>query len=242
MKGKTILVIEKNSSYREEINYALKGAGFDVWETGSSEALFGPLSHLSPDGIVLDGNMTDKTGNFISSKIRKLMHDVPLIVMTENPEELEVVLHLERGADDCMLKPGRPRELVSRMRTLLRRVTNDCAAGEIRISSGLVTNGDIKVNLLNHKVYAEEKELAMSSRERALLTFLVLNQNRLFSRKKLLDAVMEKKEGRSSRMVDALISRIRDKIEPNSRRPVYIKTVRKMGYMMESIPAAGKEG
>ncbi len=240
MRGKTILVIEKNCVYREEIKDALQGSGFDVWESGSGEALFGPLSHLSPDGIVLDGNMTDKMGKYISCKIREVLHDVPLIVTTENSDELEFVLHLERGADDCMLKPGRPRELVSRIRTILRRIPDDRAAGEIRLSSGLVTNGCITINLLNQKAYAEEKELAMSAREFALLTFLVLNQNRSFTRKNLLDAVIDEREERSLRMIDTLISRIREKIEPNPRRPVYIKTVRKMGYMMESLTAEEK--
>jgi two-component system, OmpR family, alkaline phosphatase synthesis response regulator PhoP len=241
MRGKTILVIEKNNFCRQEIKDALKAADFDVWETGNSEALFGPLSHLSPDGIVLDGNMTDKSGKLINSRIRELMPNVPLLVTTENPEELEVVLHLERGADDCMLKPGRPRELVSRIRTLLHRAPLDQPAGEICLPSGVITNGDIKVNLLNHKVYGEEKELAMSQKELALLTFLLLNQNRSFTRKKLLEVVIDKKEERSFRVIDALISRIREKIEINPRRPKYIKTVRKRGYMMESIPDAKKE-
>ncbi len=229
MGAKNILVVEDEPDIAELVSYNLAkhGYGVDKAETGT-EGL-AKIRKGRYDLIVLDLMLPEMDGMELCKTLkadRSLSH-IPIIMLTAKTEEMDKVLGLELGADDYMTKPFSPRELVARVRAVLRRA----AAG--RPESGTVRIGDIEIDLATYTVTRKGRPVPLSSTEFRLLAYLAERKGRVFSRDQLLDAAWKDETYVEPRTVDVHIRRLREKIEEDPSNPKYIKTRRGLGYYLE---------
>lgn len=237
LKEQTILIVEAETELQREIERAFRQGGFDVWKTSSGEEAFKIVEHLRPEGIVLASELADGSGLDLCRKIRQSKNWTPIVMMTEITNEVDCVLSLELGADDYVTKPLRLKELVARMKSILRRGSL-CCYTEKREEPGILKNGELKIDSEQFAVSLSGEWIDMTRKEFELLVFLANHLDQSFSREELMEAISEEEHGMDQRIIDVFVSRIRQKIEPNKQHPSYIKTVRGVGYMMRSRNAS----
>jgi phosphate regulon transcriptional regulator PhoB len=229
-----ILVVEDESDLRELIRYNLEQEGFAVEEAADGVQALERINRRSPDLVVLDLMLPGMSGLEICRKLRSAPQTaaLPILVATAKTTEVDRVLGLEMGADDYLVKPFSPRELVARVKALLRRA-HLLAEPE---SSGVYEKGRLKIDFDSYEVYVqgERKELAL--REFELLRFLVQHPMRVYSREQLLDMVWGRDTFVEPRTVDVHIRRLRKHIERDDANPELILTVRSVGYRFNPDP------
>ena len=231
MQRERILIVEDDRAVARGLEYALKAEGFEViWAKSGTEAL--ELTRREqPDLITLDLRLPDLNGYDVCKALRSQNHRQPILMLTAKDEELDKVLGLELGADDYMVKPYGLRELVSRIRAMLRRAYGDLAApseNEIKRFDGL------EIDLTRLEVRRNGDAIDLTPTEFRLLRYLSARQNVPVSRSSLVEAVWGYvSDVNSDRTVDVHIRHLRQKIELDPANPTRIVTVRGIGYKFQ---------
>ncbi|MCX7981407.1 MAG: response regulator [Syntrophales bacterium] len=227
MAGKKILIIEDEKDICDLMAFHLKKEGFSVEQLFDGETAWRRLQKNHPDLIVLDLMLPGMNGLELCRLIReqKQTTSIPIIMVTAKSEDVDKVIGLELGADDYITKPFNPRELVARVRAVLRRTRTDMGD-----TKKIFTDGDLTIDYEAYTVYRNNKPLSLSSTELKLLFFLTTHPNRVYSRDQLLDAIWGDETFVEPRTVDVHISRLRAAIEEDKDNPKRIQTVRGIGY------------
>ncbi len=223
-----ILIVDDEPKMRELVRLYLEREGFKVAEAGDGEQALNLLQQTSFDLVILDIMMPKVDGLTVCKKIRNDL-DIPVIMLTAKGEEIDRVLGFELGADDYVVKPFSPRELVARVKAMLRRIGSKTAPSQVAVLRfpGLVINQEAReIEVGGHKVNFTPKEFE-------LLTFLAKNQGRVFTREQLLEHVWGYDFYGDLRTVDTHIKKLREKISRYGEFASYIVTVWGIGYKFE---------
>lgn len=227
-----ILVVEDELAISTLLQYNLKQAGYEVIQAfDGQEGLNRAVAEL-PDLILLDLMLPKKDGMEVCKELRIQKIGTPIIMLTAKDDEFDKVLGLELGADDYMTKPFSPREVVARVKAVLRRSKVQEQTTEVQREKTYHI-GALSVYPDRFEATLDGKELEFTPKEFELLVYLLDNKNRVLTRDQLLSAVWHYDFAGDTRIVDVHISHLRDQIEENSRKPKFIKTIRGLGYKFE---------
>lgn len=229
---KTILVVEDEVSIATLLQYNLEQAGFKVLLAHDGKVGLDLAVEKAPDLMLLDVMLPTLDGMEVCKELRSLKKNIPIIMLTARDDEFDKVLGLELGADDYMTKPFSPREVIARVKAVLRRFVTPVIA-ETKSSEISFEYGTLKVYPDRFEAFLEEEALEFTPKEFELLVYLLENKNRVLTRDQLLSAVWNYDFAGDTRIVDVHISHLREKIEENSRKPLFIKTIRGLGYKFE---------
>ncbi len=228
----TILVVEDEASYVEALTIGLTREGFNVEvATDGAEALL-RFDDVTPDLVLLDVMLPKMSGIDVCRLIRK-RSQVPIIMVTAKGAEIDTVVGLEVGADDYVSKPYRMRELVARMRAVMRRNGTGTPAVEPEVSGGAISVGPLTLDPEEHRVLLDGSEVALPLKEFELLQLLLANAGRVLTRDVLIDRVWGSDYVGDTKTLDVHVKRLRAKIEPDPANPTRITTIRGLGYKFE---------
>ncbi len=233
--GKKILVVEDEPTLVETLEYNLARQGYDVRTATDGLTALEVARQEHPDLIVLDIMLPRLDGLEVCRILRQEMN-VPILMLTARADEVDRVVGLEMGADDYLTKPFSMRELLARVKALLRRVRLDREEVAAEVESPpaeQLTFGDLTIDLARREVLREGKSLYLKPQEYELLVFLARNQNIVLSRDLILERVWGWDFDGGSRTVDVHVRWLREKIEPDPAHPTRIVTVRGVGYRFE---------
>ncbi|CAM02618.1 response regulator transcription factor [Saccharopolyspora erythraea] len=223
-----VLVVDDDTSVRDVVRRYLQRAGYAVELAGDGETALRLHAERKPDLVVLDLMLPGVGGLEVCRRLRE-RGEVPVVMLTALGEESDRVVGLEQGADDYVVKPFSPRELVLRVASILRRArTSQPAEGEV------LTDGALRLDLDARRGTLDGGELALTGREFDLLVFLLRHPGRAFSRAELLEQVWGWSFGDHS-TVTVHMRRLREKVEPDPARPVRINTVWGVGYRYDPV-------
>ncbi len=220
---KTILIVDDEPKIVQLARDYLEHAGFTVLTASDGKSALVSVRTHKPDLIVLDLGLPQLDGLDVTRAIRK-DSNVPIIMLTARAEETDKLIGLELGADDYITKPFSPKELVARVRTVLRRTENTDTTAEV------IRAVDLTLDVPRMKLTRGDDTIELTPTEFQLLAALAQQPGRIFTRAQLLDAVRGVAFESYERAIDAHIKNIRHKIEPNSREPRYVLTVYGVGY------------
>ena len=221
---KTILVVEDEMKIARVVRDYLERAGFDVIVVGDGEAALASARANRPDLVVLDLGLPGMDGMDVARSLRR-NHETPIVMVTARGDETDRIVGLELGADDYVVKPFSPKELVARVRAVLRRSGVANAAGEAPIHVG-----DVRIDPSRLRVTAGHRTIELTPTEFQLLATLAREPGRVFTRGQLLDAIHGVAFASYERAIDAHVKNIRKKLEPEPGRPRYVLTVHGVGY------------
>ena len=223
LKEYQVAVIEDDESVRTSLVLNLQHEGFGVVTASDGEAGLELVEAENPDLIILDVMMPKKDGLQTCKELREAGNSTPLILLTARSAEVDKVLGLDLGADDYLAKPFGMRELIARVKALLRRTQTTEEIDKIHFN-------DVSIDFKAYKAERGHEPLELSAREYRLLRYLVAKRGSVVTRDELLDEVWGYNSYPSTRTVDNHIARLRQKIEPNSNDPQHILTVHGVGY------------
>lgn len=224
---KRVLIIEDDPNTANLVALYLEKDGFQIAKAHDGEAGVTLARRLSPHLVVLDLMLPKTDGWEVCRQLRKFS-DVPVIMLTARGEEIDRVAGLTLGADDYVVKPFSPRELVARVKAILRRTQATRGHGT---PPKMLIHGDIQLDLDKRRLRVRQEDVAVTPHEYALLKALMAKPGRTFTRDELLDRLYPAGDAVViDRVVDVHVGKLRQKIEPNPARPQYIITARGMGY------------
>ena len=216
---KKILLIEDNEAIIMGLKYSLEQENFQVISAKTAKESKEKLDNKNIDIVLLDVSLPDGNGFEICKEIKE-KNDIPIIFLTAQDEETSIVLGLDLGADDYIVKPFRTRELISRIKSVLRRYGK-------KEENNIIQYKDIKIDTISAKVYKNNKEIIFTSLEYRILLMLFTNQNKLITREQLLEKIWDIAGNFvNDNTLTVYIKRIRKKLEDDS----IIKTIRGLGY------------
>lgn len=233
---KKVLVVDDEKSILTLIEYNLKQSGFEVITAMDGEEAKNLALTENPDLIVLDLMLPKMDGLEVCKELRQQKNFTPILMLTAKDDEFDKVLGLELGADDYMTKPFSPREVVARVKAILRRTQIQMEASaeqNAKNDSDQIIINHLTIYPEQYEAYFEENLLELTPKEFELLLYLAKNKGRVLTRDQLLSAVWNYDFAGDTRIVDVHISHLREKIEKNTKKPVYIKTIRGLGYKLE---------
>ncbi len=222
-----VLVVDDEKPIVEILKYNLEKEGYQVITAFNGEEALSLVETENPDVVVLDIMLPLKDGFTVCREIRESM-DLPIIMLTAKEMEIDKVLGLELGADDYVTKPFSSREVIARIKAILRR--SKAGKGKEGYDKGSLTEGLLRVDLDEVQVYNQDMVVDLTQREFNLLVHLMLKPGYVFSREQLLDQVWGYDYIGDDRTVDVTIRRLREKLEINPAKPEYIHTKRGVGY------------
>jgi DNA-binding response OmpR family regulator len=228
----TILLVEDDPTLSETLRYNLEREGYGVVLAGDGVQALERARRDQPDLVVLD-IMLPRLDGFSVCRILRQESDVPIIMLTARQDEVDRIAGLELGADDYVSKPFSLGELLARIRAILRRTDRQPLG-----SREVLEAGELRVDTGSRRAWRSETEISLSQKEFDLLTCLIRNRGMALSRDVLLERVWGYDFLGDSRTVDVHIRWLREKVEPDPGRPVYIQTVRGVGYRFEAPPPA----
>lgn len=223
-KNEVVLIIEDEESIMDILTYALRKEGYVVHGAGTGEAGLRLFEGVCPDVVILDLMLPDTSGFELCKQFRRT-GNTPLMMLTARDDIVDKLLGLELGADDYMTKPFDIREVLARVKALLRRQNQSAFSSYIEI------NDLVRVEPRSFSVYKQEQPVALKPKEYDLLLLFAQNKNRVFSREEVLDTVWEFDYEGDVRTVDVHVQRIRKKLD-HPERPSIIETVFGVGYKM----------
>jgi two-component system, OmpR family, response regulator len=223
-----VLVVEDDDNLLETIKYNLRKEGYDVVIAGDGEQALEVARKEKPDLIILDIMLPKMNGFEVCRILRKEM-TVPILMLTAKADETDKIVGLEIGADDYMTKPFSMRELIARVRAILRRSKMTGAPAE----RAILKIGNLEVDIARHRASLSGVALELSPKEFDLLAFLAKNKGLVFSREQLLEKVWGYDFAGDNRTVDVHIRWLRQKIESDAAHPARLLTVRGTGYKLE---------
>ncbi|MBX8993709.1 MULTISPECIES: response regulator transcription factor [Staphylococcus] len=227
-----VLVVDDEQSIVTLLKYNLEQAGYMVDVAYDGNEALSKLETFNPDLIVLDVMLPEKDGIEVCKTIRTEKNLVPILMLTAKDDEFDRVLGLELGADDYMTKPFSPREVVARVKAILRRSEMVQTASQDDTDEDIII-GSIRIRPDFFEVYKDDELLELTPKEFELLLYLIERQGRVMSREHMLNSVWNYEFAGDSRIVDVHVSHLRDKLEENPKQPTLIKTVRGLGYKLE---------
>ena len=225
MTVQRILVVDDEASILKVVEYALTEEGYEVHTASDADSAESMFDEVSPALVILDVMLPGKSGIDIARDLRT-RSDVPIIMLSARAEEIDRILGLEIGADDYMTKPFSPRELVSRVRVILKRT------GAVRDGNTLISVGDLSIDTLSRQVRIGDKPVHLTRSEYDILLHLARHPGTAFSRDAILTSLWDVSPVGDERAIDVHIHNIREKLEPEPRSPSYILTVRGFGYRL----------
>jgi DNA-binding response OmpR family regulator len=229
--SRLILVIDDEPNIRELCRLYLEQDGFAVAEAGDGIQGLERARALKPALVVLDLMLPGKNGFDVCRELRSL--DIPVVMLTARGDEVDKILGLELGADDYLTKPFSPRELVARVKAVLRRADRGGASAPMPEPAERLVFPDFVIDLAGRSLIVRGKPVECPPKEFDLLATLAQNPHRAFTREQLLAKVWDYSFYGDYRTVDVHVQRIRKKIEPDPEKPRYIKTVWGVGYKFE---------
>jgi len=227
---KKILIIEDEPNIRELVTYNLKTNGYEPLEAEDGMTGMVIVYREKPDLILLDIMLPGKDGYDICRELRAEGNNTPIIMLTAKSEEVDKVLGLEFGADDYISKPFGIRELMARIKAVLRRYES---GSEDSSEEDTVTVDDLVIDFGRHEAWEGQRKLELTMKEFELLGFLARNRGRAFTRDELLDKVWGIDYAGETRTVDVHIRYLRKKLGEDSEEDKYIETIRGKGYKMK---------
>ena len=222
-----VLVVEDERNLCEPLGYLLKKEGYAVIEAEDGNAAIENFHTLGADLILLDLMLPGLSGNEVCRAIRA-ESQVPIIMVTAKDTEIDKVVGLEIGADDYVTKPYSTRELLARMKAVLRRGSEPVAH-----ESGVLKAGPVVMDIERHMVTVNGEKIQMPLKEFELLELLMENVNRVLTRGQIIDRVWGSNYFGDTKTLDVHVKRIRSKIEDDPSRPRHLLTVRGLGYKFE---------
>jgi two-component system alkaline phosphatase synthesis response regulator PhoP len=227
------LVVDDEESIRKLVGYTLQASGFSTeLIADGATALERMVSNPNTvDIVILDVMLPGMSGFDVCRELRQSNIEVPIILLTARDDEIDRVVGLELGADDYVAKPFSPRELVARVKAVLRRTQGQRAESVhgAATQSERLTAGDITMDLVGHEVTVRGEPVLLTPKEFDLLRYFMENPNRVLSREQLLNHVWGYTAVQDTRIVDVHVSHLRDKVD-TPKQPRYIRTVRGIGY------------
>ena len=219
-----ILLVEDDGQIASYLGELLRAEGFDTQIAGSKKEAGECLLVQAFDLVLLDVSLPDGNGFSICAEIKR-EYEIPVIFLTASGDEYSVVAGLDMGADDYIAKPFRPRELISRIRSVLRRCKKE---------QRILSCGDLRVNVSSATVTKGEKELFLSALEYRLLLLLLQNKGQILTRNQLLEEIWDASgEYVNDNTLSVYMKRLREKIEENQQSPSLLHTIRGIGYRMK---------
>ena len=232
-----VLVIDDEPSFTEALSLSLKREGFEVDTADDGVSALSAIAKKLPDLVLLDVMLPGMSGVDVCREIRKTS-TVPIIMVTARGEEIDAVVALEVGADDYVTKPYRLRELVARMRAVLRRSSNEFVSEPPASKYQKLVEGDVTLDLERHELRVREELVTLALKEFELLTFLIENAGRVVTRDSLMENVWGYDYFGDTKTIDVHVKRLRTKIESNPAEPTKITTIRGLGYRYEKTKSA----
>ena len=230
MQERTVLIVEDEENLSEAIRYNLQREGYIVQTASDGEQGLSLAREANPDLIILD-IMLPKLDGFEVCRILRRQSDVPILMLTARAEEIDRVVGLELGADDYVVKPFSMRELLARVRAMLRRPRETLESGQN--AHKFLRAGDLTIDLTSHQATLKDQPLLLKPREFDLLSLLMSNRGRVYNRSQILDHIWGQDYIGDVRTVDVHVRWLREKIEPDPGRPQYLLTVRGVGYRFQ---------
>ncbi|MET8685452.1 response regulator transcription factor [Streptomyces sp. NPDC004732] len=238
-----VLLIEDDPAVQKGVTLALRRRGHELEVAASGETGLLSLERIRPDLVLLDLMLPGMSGLEVCRRIRETMQ-LPIIILSARGDDIDLVVGLEAGADDYIVKPASGEVIEARMKAVLRRVVPQDPAADSGIGGiggqsrhgSLEHHGDLAVDRSALLVSKGSRELALAPSELKLLLFLSAAPGQVFSRQHLLEQVWEHSFYGDARLVDACVMRLRGKIEDDPRHPAYIQTVRGFGYRFGPVP------
>ncbi len=227
---KRILIVEDEPAIRDLVAFALRKAGYEPVHAADGREAAAAIAERVPDLILLDWMLPGASGLELARRWRRedLTRDVPIIMLTARGEENDRVSGLESGIDDYVVKPFSARELLARIKAVLRRSRDDA-------DDGSVTAGKLRIDGAAHRVFADEQPLHVGPTEYRLLHFFMTHADRVYSRAQLLDHIWGGNVYVEERTVDVHIRRLRKALEPSGLQEM-VQTVRGTGYRFSQSP------
>jgi len=224
-----VFVVEDDEDIARLISHNLRAAGFDVQSFANGGSVVSEAMREMPSLFLLDIMLPGADGFDLCRQIRQTatLSSTPIIFLTAKTAEADRVKGLELGGDDYVTKPFSPRELVARVRSVLRGVRQPPVAPEV------LRLGDLEIDASSMTVQVQGQAVLTTVREFRLLEYLATHHGRVFTRDQLLDAVWKETPFVTPRSIDVYIRRLREKIEVDPRHPQYLKTLRGIGYRFE---------
>ena len=218
----SVLVVDDDQDLAEMLGIVLNGVGMEVDLVSRGDEAIEVFKNSQPDLVLLDIMLPGTDGIEVCKAIRKQSSRVPIVMLTAKGDTHDIVKGLEAGADDYMVKPFKPSELIARIRTRLRRSSGDL--------NGNLLIGDLSIDIVEHSVLRNGKEIPLTRLEFDLLVAMAKELGRVFTREALLGEVWGYRHSTDTRLVNVHIQRLRAKIEHEPEAPQIILTVRGVGY------------
>lgn len=227
-----ILVVDDEESILTLLKFNLEKSGFQVITSFDGREALRIIELEKPDLVVLDLMLPGLDGMEVLKTLRQEKNNTPVLMLTAKNDELDKILGLELGADDYLTKPFSPREVIARVKAILRRSKHSHADHETE-NDEEIKIGELIIYPERYQAILRGEELELTVKEFELLFYLVKNKGRVLTREQLLNHVWNYDYLGDSRIVDVHVSHLREKIEEDSKQPRYIKTVRGVGYKLE---------
>ena len=221
-----ILVVDDELQIVKVLRAYLEKAGFQVFTAADGNAALAVFRHSRPDFVILDLNLPGMDGLDVCRTLRR-ESNVPILMLTARVEEADRLIGLELGADDYVVKPFSPREVVARVRTIFRRTTAEPVKPEV------IQTGDLMIDLGGHSVSRSNQPVELTPTEFVILVTLANQPKRVLSRMQIMEQALGVSFEGYERTIDAHIKNLRNKLEPNPKKPAYIHTVFGVGYKFE---------
>jgi two-component system alkaline phosphatase synthesis response regulator PhoP len=225
--SKKIFVVDDESQIVKVLKAYLENVGFQVVTAADGKAALLTFQREKPDFMILDLNLPGMDGLDICRAVRR-ESNIPILMLTARVEEADRLIGLELGADDYVVKPFSPREVVARVRTIFRRTNAEPTKADI------IQAGDLVIDLEQHTVNLAGRAIELTPTEFEILVTLVKQPKRVFSRLQIMEQAQGDAYEGYERTIDAHIKNLRVKLEPNPKKPVYIQTVFGLGYKFEA--------
>lgn len=233
MATQTVLVVEDEESFVDALTVGLTREGFRVEVARDGVEALDRFDLVQPDLVLLDVMLPKVSGIDVCRQLRKRTQ-VPIIMVTAKGSEIDTVVGLEVGADDYVTKPYRMRELVARMRAVLRRLpAGGASAATAGLSEGALEVGDVRLDPDQHEVVIRGEQVALPLKEFELLHLLLANAGRVLPRETLIDRIWGSDYVGDTKTLDVHIKRLRSKVETDPANPTRIVTIRGLGYKYE---------
>jgi two-component system response regulator RegX3 len=223
-----VLVVEDEESFSDALSYMLRKEGFEVAVSATGTGALTEFDRNGADIVLLDLMLPEMSGTEVCRQLRQKSH-VPIIMVTARDSEIDKVVGLEIGADDYITKPYSPRELVARVRAVLRRNATE----QVELATPTLAAGPVRMDVERHVVTVSGDSVALPLKEFELLELLLRNAGRVLTRGQLIDRVWGADYVGDTKTLDVHVKRLRAKIEPEPSLPRYIITVRGLGYKFE---------
>ena len=223
-----ILLVEDEASFSDALSYVLGKEGFEVVLADTGDGAITAFDKGGADLVLLDLMLPGLSGTEVCKQLR-LRSMVPIIMLTAKDTEVDKVVGLELGADDYVTKPYSKAELVARIRAVLRRQGDNTESDQ-----GVITAGPVRIDVERHQVNINNELISLPLKEFELLEFLVRNSGRVLTRAQLIDRVWGSDYFGDTKTLDVHVKRLRAKIESDPANPVYIQTIRGLGYKFEN--------